>query len=169
MKETKRHGDAFDYYYSLGQTRSCQQVGIKFAVSRNSVQKWKKAFNWDERVIQRDLEINKKVEEKTNKAIVNTKADYRAGIKEKLANLEIFRQRYEKLIADATAAIENGDIRIKTVHELDSVASSLKKLHDLDKDYINLDLKLVGEDEANREQLNIKLELPEDLEIDNII
>lgn len=169
MVETKRHGDAFDYYYSLGNERSCQRVGIKLAVSRNSVQKWKKAFNWDERVVQRDLEINKKVEEKTNSAIVNTKADYRADIKKSRDELEIIRQRFEKLVADATQAIEDGEIKIHDVNELDRVASSLKKLHDLNKDYINLDLKLVGEDVPDRTDLNIVLKLPEDWKIDDII
>lgn len=169
MVETKRHGDAFDYYYSLGAQRSCQQVGIKFTVSRNSVQIWKREFNWDQRVIQRDLEINKKVEDKTNTAIVNTKADYRADIKNSRDELEIIRQRFEKLVADATEAIEKGEIAIHDVNELDRVASSLKKLHDLNKDYINLDLKLVGEDVPDRTDLNIILKLPEDIDIDSII
>lgn len=169
MVETKRHGDAFDYYYSLGSDRSCQQVATEFTVSRTSVQKWKKAFNWIERIIQRDLEINKKTEEKTNKAIVNTKADYRAGIAKDLDSLSTIRQRYEKLIADATEKIEKGEIEAEGIDDLDRLASSLKKLHDLNKDYINLDLKLVGEDIPDRTDLNIILKLPEDLEVDSII
>ena len=169
MKETKRHGDAFDYYYSLGNERSCQQVGIKLAVSRNSVQKWSQAFNWPERVIQRDLEINKRTEQKTNTAIVNTKADYRAGIAKDLASLKVIRQRYEKLIADATEKIESGAIEAKDVGDLDKLASALKKLHDLDKDYIKLDLLLVGEDLPDRTELSITLTLPEDLNVDDIL
>jgi hypothetical protein len=167
--ETKRHGDAFDYYYSLGAERSCQKVANKFTVSRTSVNKWKTSFNWHERVIQRDIEINRKTEAKTNKAIVNTKADYRADIKKNREELVVIRSRFEKLIADATAKIAAGEIAIKDVSELDRVASSLKKLHDLDKDYINLDLKLIGEDIPDRSDLNIKLELPKDLNLDDII
>jgi hypothetical protein len=143
--ETKRHGDAFDYYYSLGEGRGYPQVASKFTVSRTSVKLWSKNFNWKERVIQRDLENNKKVEEKTNNAIVNTKADYRAGIGKDLKSLELFRQRAEKLIADATELIENGQIKIKSVEDLDRVTSTLKKYHDLKKDYIKQDLELMGE------------------------
>ena len=169
MKETKRHGDAFDYYYSLGSERSYTEVARKFTVSRTSLHKWSQAFNWPERVIQRDLEINKRVERKTNTAIVNTKADYRADIKKNRADLVVIRQRFEKLVADATAKIESGEIAIADVNELDKVAGSLKKLHDLDKDYVKLDLLLVGEDVPDRTDLNIKLELPKDWNIDDIV
>lgn len=145
MRETKRHGDAFDYYYSLGEGRGYPQVASKFTVSRTSVKKWSKEFNWKTRIIQRDLEINKKTEEKTNSAIVNTKADYRAGIADDLVELTTIRQRAVKLIADATMAIEKGEIKIADVNEFGSVVSSLKRLHDLNKDYIKLDLVLIGE------------------------
>ena len=145
MVETKRHGDAFDYYYSLGEKRGYPQVASEFTVSRTSVKKWSKAFNWKERIIQRDLENNKKVEGKTNNAIVNTKADYRAGIGKDLKSLELFRQRAEKLIADATDLIENGAIKIKSIEDLDKVTSTLKKYHDPKKDYVKLDLELMGE------------------------
>jgi len=145
MQETKRHGDAFDYYYSLGAERSYPQVASKFTVSRTSVKIWAKEFNWKNRVIQRDLEINKRIEEKTDSAIVNTKADYRAGIAEDLEELTTIRQRAVKLIGDATEAIEKGTIKISDVKEFDNVVSSLKKLHDLNKDYIKLDLVLIGE------------------------
>ena len=144
-------------------------VARHFDVSSKTVQRWSNAFNWKLRIIQRDLEINKRVEQKTNTQIVNTKADYRAGIKTKLASLEVIRQRYEKLIADATEAIESGEIKIHDVNELDRVTASLKKVHDLDKDYIVLDLKLIGEDIPDRSDLNIKLTLPEDLEVDDLI
>lgn len=169
MVETKRHGDAFDYYYSLGIDRSYPAVASKFTVSRTSVKKWAKAFNWRERVIQRDVEINRKTEQKTNKAIVNTKADYRAEIAKDLKSLKELRKGFSKLLTDAKKAVKDGKIIINDVNELDRVASTLKKLHDLDKDYVNLDLKLIGEDVPDRSDLNIKLELPEDLNVDDII
>lgn len=145
MVETKRHGDAFDYYYSLGGKRSYAQVGRKLGVSKTSVEKWGREFNWKLRVTQRDLEINRKTEKKTNKAIVNTKADYRAEIATDRKELKIFRQRSEKLIAEVADAIQDGSIKIESIADLDRVVSSLKKYHDLNKDYINLDLDIIGE------------------------
>lgn len=169
MQETKRHGDAFDYYYSLGKERSYAEVGRKLGVSKTSVDKWGKEFNWQFRITQRDLDINKKTEEKTNKAIVNTKADYRAGIAENLQSLKTIRQGYKKLIDDAIEAIKKGEIEINNAKEFDTVISSLKKLYDLDKDYVKLDLLLVGEDVPDRTDLNIILKLPGDLDLDNIV
>jgi hypothetical protein len=151
MQETKEHGDAFDEYYAMGDGRSLRSLADHRDVTIRTLARWSKKFNWQERIIQRDLEINKRTEEKTNKAIVNTKADYRADIKENRDSLKTIRQRYEKLIADATEAIEKGEIKATTVKELDSIASSLKKLHDLDKDYVKLDLLLTGEADSHME------------------
>lgn len=169
MQETKRHGDAFDYYYSLGDKRNFASVALHCNCSVRAVADWSKAFNWQLRITQRDLDINKDTEKKTNKAIVNTKADYRAGIAKDLEELETIRQRAVKLIGDATEAIEKGAIKISDVKEFDSVVSSLKKLHDLNKDYIKLDLGLVGEDVPDRTDLNIVLKLPGDLNLDDIL
>lgn len=169
MQETKEHGDAFDTYYAMGEDRSFVSAASQCSVSERTIARWAKAFNWKNRIIQRDITINQRTEEKTNKAIVNTKADYRAGIAKNLESLTTIRQRYEKLISDATAKIESGEIKAETVKDLDSIASSLKKLHDLDKDYIKLDLLLVGEDVPDRTDLNIVLKLPEDLNLDDIL
>jgi len=151
MVETKRHGDAFDYYYSLGEGRSCQQVAIKLSVSRTSVQKWKKAFNWDERVIQRDLEINKRVEEKTNNAIANTKADYRALIKERLAEDVALDGYSVALIGKAKELIESGEMKLVSVRDFVEVAkvhqgSTAKKI-----DLMKADLLLMGEADSRVE------------------
>jgi len=151
VQETKEHGDAFDAYYAMGEDRSLRLLAGDRGVSVKTAKKWSTEFNWQERIIQRDLEINKKIEEKTNSAIVNTKADYRADIKENRDSLKTIRQRYEKLIADATEAIASGEIKAESVKDLDSIASSLKKLHDLNKDYVKLDLLLMGEADSRTE------------------
>ena len=145
MVETKRHGDAFDCYYSLGDSRSYAEVGRKLSVSKTSVEKWGREFNWKERVIQRDLEVNKKTEEKTNKAIVNTKADYRASIGKDLKSLDLFKQRAERLIADFSELVEDGKVKITSIDEFDKVTATLKKFYDIKKDAVKLDLELMGE------------------------
>lgn len=169
---------AFDRYYAMGAKRELKRLAGGLAEAEEfkdgspawkTLKKWSAANNWQERCKQRDIENSSKQHEKTDREVVKTKAAYRIEIGETREQLELFRTRFEKLIADATEAIEKGRIKINDVNELDRVASSLKKLHDLNKDYIHLDLKLVGEDVPDRTDLNIILKLPEDLEIDSII
>jgi hypothetical protein len=169
MQETKEHGDAFDAYYSMGEDRSLRLLAGDRGVSVKTAKKWSTEFNWQLRITQRDFTINERTEEKTNKAIVNTKADYRAGIAKDLASLKTIREGYKKLVDDAIKAIQEGEIKISDAKEFDTVISSLKKLYDLDKDYIKLDLGLVGEDVPDRTDLNIVLKLPGDLNLDDII
>jgi len=160
MIETKRHGDAFDYYYSLGNGRSCQAVATKFTVSRTSVHKWKKAFNWPERVIQRDLEINKRTEQKTNTAIVNTKAKYRTDIADRLKETDKLIQRLTTLVAKVSPRIAKGsgqddgqvdsdkvkELKIDSIKELDEVLQTAVKLEVLRLQLVKQDLALIGED-----------------------
>ena len=87
MVENLRMKEAFEYYYSLGDKRSLQQVAKKFTVSETSARKWSAAFNWQERVVQRDIEISKGLEKKTNTTILNEKANYRRIIKETIAKM----------------------------------------------------------------------------------
>lgn len=80
-EETLRHREAFEYYYSLGEKRSYVSVASQFGVSERTVVRWANAFNWQERVIQRDIENSKELEKKTNTSVVNEKANYRKIIK----------------------------------------------------------------------------------------
>lgn len=82
MQETLQHKEAFEYYYSLGDKRSFKLVESQFNVSNMSVARWSKAFNWQERILQRDIEIGKKLEIKTNTTVLDEKANYRRIIKE---------------------------------------------------------------------------------------
>lgn len=117
MKEKLKHIEAFDYYYVLGDKRTLQSVAAKFTVSRQSISKWKKEFNWQKRIESRDINNGKKLEAKTDKAIVNSKADYRALIKKVVKKFE------EKL--------KDGKIRIERPEDLNIMAK--------------LDLLLMGE------------------------
>jgi hypothetical protein len=88
VKETLRHREAFEYYYILGDKRTLQLVANKFTVSRQSVDKWKREFNWRDRVELRDVNNGKKLEAKTDKVVVNSKADYRALIRKVVKEFE---------------------------------------------------------------------------------
>jgi len=123
MKETLRHREAFEYYYSLGEKRSYPKVASKFTVSRTSIKKWAKAFNWQTRIEQRDIENSKTLAKKTNKAVVNSKADYRALIKE---TVDIYKQK-----------LKDGKIKVNKPQDLDTLAK--------------LDLVLMGEANENEQ------------------
>jgi predicted DNA-binding protein YlxM (UPF0122 family) len=104
MKETLHHKEAFEFYYSLGEKRSYTEVARKFTVSRTSVAKWSKAFNWQKRVQLRDVENAKKLEAKTDKKVVDEKTDF----------LNILRGT----LADAVERIKSGKLGIRTQPEL---------------------------------------------------
>ena len=129
--ETLRHTEAYDYYYSLGEKRSYPKVALKFTVSRTSIKKWAKNFNWQKRVEQRDIENAKSIEKKTNKIIVNSKADYRAEIKTQLG---ILKAILNKVIKDIK---KEKIIDINNIDDLKDVISSYEKL-------CKLDLNLMG-------------------------
>lgn len=169
---------AFDQYYAMGRARSLNELCMNLADTEvfksgspalQTLKTWSRDNQWQERCKQRDIENSKPRQKETDREVVKTKAGYRVEIGEIREELTVFRQRVEKLIADATEAIEKKEIRITSVGELDTVTSSLKKYHDMNKDYINTDLKLIGEDIPDRSDLNIKLELPKDLDLDNLI
>lgn len=102
MKETLQHKEAFEYYYSLGENRGYREVAQKFNTSLTTLAKWGKAFNWQERVTQRDIEISKQLEKKTNTTVLNEKANYRRLIKEAIENMDDIKiesvKDYETLV-----------------------------------------------------------------------
>lgn len=141
MVETKRHGDAFDYYYSLGADRTYVSVGDRFDVASRTIERWSKAFNWKERIIQRDLENNKKVEKKTDKAIVNTKADYRADIGNAL---EPVMSMLNGVVEKDTDGKLKVSIAVETPKDFALMVGALEKL-------VKLDLELMGEGSDGRQ------------------
>lgn len=92
MKETLKHKEAFEFYYTLGKERSLKAVAEKFGVSDQAAKNWSKNFNWQYRVEQRDIELARKLQQKTDDIILATKADYRkivkAGIAKWIANFK---------------------------------------------------------------------------------
>lgn len=145
---------AFDAYYAMGARRDLQELLRNLQGTDNfpdgpptysTIKKWSMANHWQARCKQRDIENSSKQHKKTDREVVNTKAAYRVEIGETREQLSVFRQRSEKLIADATDAIEKKEIKISTIGELNQVISSLKQYHDLNKDYVKLDLGLIHE------------------------
>jgi len=132
MKETLRHKDAFEYYYSLGENRGLRKVVQKFNITLTAVANWSKAFHWQERVEQRDIEIGRELPAKTNETVLNTKANYRAEIK---AQFSILKKMLNELIKKFK---DNQGIKIKDITGLKDVLGCYEKL-------IRMDLTLMGE------------------------
>lgn len=112
---------AFEYYYQSGDARSYTKVSEAFGVSHLTVAKWGKAFNWQGRVEQRDIEIGQKLKEQTSAIVLNTKATYRQIIK--------------TAVDQFLGKLEKGLIDIDSINDIEKL--------------IKLDLLLMGEKTEN--------------------
>lgn len=90
MKERQKHIEAFEVFYAM-EHRSLRKLEKKLGITYKSIQCWSKEFSWDERITQRDIRIQKKVNTKLSTkiadTIVNEKANYRKVIKLAMAKL----------------------------------------------------------------------------------
>jgi len=73
MKEQQKHVAAYEFYRDM-QKRSYLAVASKCTVSLTSIKKWAKAFNWQERVMLHDQEVQKGVQEKMMPEWIDAKA-----------------------------------------------------------------------------------------------
>lgn len=115
--ESAEQREAFEFYYSLGDSRNLEKVGEYVGKSTRTMYEWSRRFNWGDRVVQYDIEVNKKLQAKTINTVVDEKANYRKIIK--LA------------INDFVKNLRDGNLKVTSV-------SDLEKL-------MKLDLTLMGE------------------------
>ena len=158
MIENPNHIKVFELYYTMGSDRSLGKLHQKYpdiTPTIDTLKNWSKTFNWQQRVEQRDIENSKALQDKlkpeTNKIIVNTKADYRAEIKQQLNILKAVLNQAIKDIKEGKFA------SIDDIGDLKDVVNSYEKL-------CNLDLKLMGEateiyEQKGFEELDRKLAL----------
>ena len=156
MKETLRHKEAFEQYYVMGNDRSLAKlmsVKCPYGVRKlKTYERWSKAFNWQERVEQRDIEIGRELPAKTNETVLDIKANYRAEIK---AQFSILKKMLNELIGkfkeDESKDNKGKDkkgIEIKDVTGLKDVLGCYEKL-------IRMDLTLIGE-VSEREEIALR-------------
>ena len=107
MKESLRHQEAFDFYYSLGNKRNLSEVAERFDISTTSTKKWSKAFSWQERVKERDMNNASKIEKITNRTIVQEKAKY--------------IEQIETFISKAMEDFECGKLRCKSISDFEKL------------------------------------------------
>ncbi|OPY24753.1 MAG: hypothetical protein A4E26_00143 [Methanobacterium sp. PtaU1.Bin097] len=121
MREKQKHIDAFDYFYSLGGVASaenCRLVADKFQISERTFWNWYKNLGWKERVHLRNIDVGKKVEEKTNTTIADNKANYLSYV--------------HKLFNDWKAKVDAGEVpvEIKSVSDVDKIVKLALLLQD---------------------------------------
>ncbi len=73
MKETPKHMAAYAFFRDMPQ-RNLREVARKYAVSRAAVTNWNREFNWAERVMLHDQEVQKGVQEKMMPEWIGAKA-----------------------------------------------------------------------------------------------
>jgi len=143
MKEELRHKEIFEQYYIMGKDRSLAKLREKLmspespqnVPSLKTLKRWSVAFNWQERIEQRDIEVSRGLETKTNETIISIKAGFKAEIK---AQLNIYKVMLNRLIKKFKEDKEGETIEIKKIDDLKVVTDSYEKL-------IKLYLTLIGE------------------------
>ncbi len=122
-RETAQMREAFEFYYSLQESRNFGRVAGQFRRSIRTIELWSSAFNWQERVMERDRKIAEEVERRTIRDIAETKANYRKIIKIAVKNF----------VDMLTATNEQGNpvLKINTIADLEKL--------------VKLDMLLMGE------------------------
>ena len=117
-KENKLQREAFEIYYHLGDDRSLKRVAEQVNRTERAVAGWSRAFNWVDRVKQREIEDA--VNEGTERLSAHT-----TDIKVR------YRILINNLMAKASQMIASGSLYIKNIQDLERV--------------VKLDLLLMGE------------------------
>lgn len=153
MVETARHAEAFEYYYNGGNRRPDHEIAQKFTVSRQSIVKWKREFNWKERARQRDIEVARKFEKEVVKEIVNEKADW-------LRDIRIAAGYPKKMLSNTKEELESGNLKIKSALELDKAVAAMERL-------FKMHMALIGESGESIEH-KIVIQMPPGVDTEKI-
>ena len=109
MVETLRHRNAFEDYFLLGQKRTIDIIASKYKVNRITVGKWSINFHWQQRIVERDKKIADKLSKKTDKSIVDIKANY----------IKLLQMAIRKcLIRDSQGKVKDISLEPRNVSEL---------------------------------------------------
>ena len=141
MREKQKHIDAFDYFYQLGGAASaenCRRVAEKFQISERTFWNWYKKLGWKERVHLRNIDVGKKVEEKTNTTIADNKANYLSYV--------------HKLFNDWKAKVDSGEVpvEIKSVSDVDKIVKLALLLQDEATDKTETKIQSEGKYEVTK-------------------
>lgn len=139
MQETLKHREAFEYYYSIGKTRTLQKLATKLGVSHTLTREWSRMLGWQNQIAKRDKKNGDAISKRVDKAIVNEATNHRKTIKE---SLTIIRGA----ISTAVKNIQNGTLQVTKAQDLASLTTAQKEL-------IRLDQVMAGEADSRQEHI----------------
>jgi len=151
---------AFDVYYAMGAARDLKGLARALVGAENfedgspawkTLKSWSADNNWQERAKLRDIANSKIEQDKTDKEVVNTKADYRKWIKERIEEDKKLDGYVTALIGKTKKKIEKGELEVVTIKELTELTrahqgSTAKKI-----ELMKLDLLMMGEADSHQE------------------
>ena len=119
-KENKLQREAFEIYYHMGDKRSLRAVSEKVCRTERTLAGWSRAYNWVDRVKQREIE-----DARNNALSTNALNSQTTDIKTR------YRIMINSLMDKASREIASGKLQIRNVQDLERA--------------VKLDLLLMGE------------------------
>jgi len=71
--ENGRHKHAFEFYYALGWKRRYAPVAQELRVSASTIKNWSRAFNWRDRVEEREAEATRQLADLASRQTMETR------------------------------------------------------------------------------------------------
>lgn len=139
-KEKPKHNIAFERYYELGDKRTLTELSNKYGYTMSALSKWKKEFDWDNRIDYRDKGELEVIQRDRLEANLEARGIYQDTIR------QIMKQQVIEPLMNGTLDIEVKNVSdIKRLIELDNMLSREDKednkqaeLSDKDKQVIDL-------------------------------
>jgi len=148
MRETKEHPAAFNEYYLMGNDRSLVSVASRCGVCVKTAERWSKELNWQDRIALKDIEISRKLNDGLDDVVVNTKADYRKMIKERLGSIKTETSYLTNAYGTAKTKLEdenNTELDVTSIRELTDLAKAMQGMYREEQALMKLDLLMMGE------------------------
>lgn len=157
----------FERYYALGENRSLKQLSKETGHTITRLYKWRRKYNWESKVIRRDIEIATILKAKSINSIVNIKIEYSGIIhqlvKEMIDNIHEYNEKVR--IANKHAKHPKEIVPYKTlIYSADDFEKLVKldllmrgdvteRKENIITDNANLIEKQIAEDEETKELL----------------
>lgn len=74
-EETPEQKQAFETYFLMGDDRSYRKLAKTLGKGSTTISNWSKWFNWQERIEERDKQVDKIVEQRNNKTMAELKLE----------------------------------------------------------------------------------------------
>jgi DNA anti-recombination protein RmuC len=151
LKDMPGHiAQAFEWYYNQGGERSLRAVAKETGKSNRTVYRWSKLYDWQYRVEERDKKIAKSVANQNEMDIIAEKSAMLKRVDGLLKPIHETIERLEK---------SSKGLTVTNLEELERLTRSLERLQ-------KLRLQLLGE--ASGADVEIKIQLPEDVSMDDL-